>query len=94
MAVTPSSWDLDRGTKFIQLSFVEGSWDYRKFFRNTYNTLANQRPIKAKVENDESYVQAVVTLHNYFNQTESLTAMQNECSDRENVESHDRGLIP
>ena len=50
-------------------------------------------PVKAKFENVESYVQAAVTLHNYLNQTESLTAIQNECNDWENVESHDRGLI-
>ena len=50
--------------------------------------------IKAKVENVESYVQAAVTLNNCLNQTESLMAMQNEYNDGENVESHDRGLIP
>ena len=41
--------------------------------------------IKAKVENVQSYVQAAVTLHNYLNQTESLTAIQNEHIDEENV---------
>ena len=51
-------------------------------------------PIKAKVENVESYVQAAVTLHNHLNQTESLTAIQNEYNDGEKVDSHDRGLIP
>ena len=50
-------------------------------------------PIKAKVEDFESYVQAAVTLHNYLNQTESLTVIQNEYNDGENVELHDRGLI-
>ena len=50
--------------------------------------------IKAKVENVESYVQAAVTLNNCLNQTESLMAMQNEYNGGENVESHDRGLIP
>ena len=47
-------------------------------------------PIKTKVENIESYVQAVLTLHNYLNQT----AIQNKYNDGENVESHDRGQIP
>ena len=51
-------------------------------------------PIKAKVENVESYVQAAVTMHNYLNQTESLTAIQNEYNDGEKVDSHDKGLIP
>ena len=50
--------------------------------------------IKGKLENVESYVQAAVTLNNCLNQTESLMAMQNEYNDGENVESHDRGLIP
>ena len=39
-------------------------------------------------------IKAKVTLHNYLNQTESLTAIQNEYNEGENVKSHDRGLIP
>ena len=50
-------------------------------------------PIKGKVENVESYVQAAVNLHNYLNQREPLMALQNEYNDGEKVESHDRGLI-
>ena len=50
-------------------------------------------PIKAQVENVESYVQAAVNLHNYLNQREPLMALQNEYNDGEKVESHDRGLI-
>ena len=70
----------------------------RRAIENFFGTLTTRwriflTPIKAKVENVESYVQAAVTMHNYLNQTESLTAIQNEYNDGENVESHDRRLI-
>ena len=70
----------------------------RRAIENFFETLTTRwriflTPIKAKVENVESYVQAAATMHNYLNQTESLTAIQNEYNDGENVESHDRRLI-
>ena len=70
----------------------------RRAIENFFETLTTRwriflTPIKAKVENVESYVQAAVTMHNYLNQTESLTAIQSEYNDGENVESHDRRLI-
>ena len=39
-------------------------------------------------------LKAMFKLHDYLNQTESLMAIQNEYNDGENLESHDRGLIP
>ena len=39
VTITVLSWDQE--TKHIQLSFVEGLQGYRKFFWNTYKTLAN-----------------------------------------------------
>ena len=71
----------------------------RRTIENSFGILTTRwriflTPIKAKFENLESYVPAAVTLHNYLNQTESLTAIQNEYNDGENVESNDRRLIP
>ena len=77
------NYHLSRACRTIEYSFGILTAHWRIFFT----------PIKAKVENVENYVQAAVTLHNYLNQTESLTAKQNEYNDGENVESHDRGLI-
>ena len=77
------NYHLSRARRTIENSFGILTTHWRIFFT----------PIKAKVENVENYVQAAVTLHNYLNQTESLTAKQNEYNDGENVESHDRGLI-
>ena len=51
-------------------------------------------PNKAKLENVESYVQTAATLHNYLNQTESFSTIQNDYNDGQNDESRDRGIIP
>ena len=65
------NYHLSRACRNIEISFGILTTRWRIFLT----------PIKAKVENVESYVQVAVTLHNYLNEAESLMAIQNEYND-------------
>ena len=95
VAITLLSWDLDRGTKKFNYRLPRACRTIKNSFGiQTTHWRILLAPNKAKLENVESYVQTAATLHNYLNQTESFSTIQNDYNDGENDESRDRGIIP